>query len=74
MSENTSSDDEEPETWTDESRQRVDIGGKRDQLAEQTLKEIERRRDSEVPAAHADEDDGAAADLASVDRKHGGDL
>jgi len=52
----------------------VDLDGERDQLGEQTLKEIERRRDGEVPAAHADEDDARRLDLASVDRKHGGDL
>jgi len=74
MSNSTSTDDEEPETWTDESRERVDLGGRRDQLGEQTLKEIERRRDGEVPAAHADENDGEASDLASVGCKHGGDL
>ncbi|MDH5019032.1 hypothetical protein [Halobacterium rubrum] len=73
----TTSDDgdEEPTTWTDESRQRVNLRGERSSMHEQTLQQVERRRDGTVPAAHdGDEDSDKTADLASVDRKHGGDL
>jgi hypothetical protein len=69
----TDDSDEEPTTWTDESRQRVDLRGERSSMHEQTLRQAERRRDGEVPAAHDGDDDGGD-ELASVDRKHGGDL
>ncbi len=69
MSEHTSSDDE-PTTWTDDSRQRINISGERRSMSEGTRREAERRRpDSPSSSEGVDRDE-----LARVDRKHGGDL
>jgi len=44
MSENTSTDDEEPTTWTDE-RDQATISGEKRPIPEGTRREAERRRE-----------------------------
>lgn len=71
MSENTSTDDE-PTTWTEE-RERADIDAQKRTLHEQERRQAERRHGPRF-GRNSDDKDTDDADLASVDRKHGGDL
>jgi len=70
MSETTSSDDE-PRTWT-EKRERAHIDAEKRSLNEQERQQAERRHGPRF--GRNDDEEADSADLASVKKKHGGDL